>query len=60
MSDLDIRRPDLKDASRRGTVRWFKDEKGYGRITADDGAEASSTTDATSPRTSGASPSVGG
>lgn len=20
-----------------GTVRWFKDEKGYGRITADDG-----------------------
>jgi cold shock CspA family protein len=37
MSDLDIRRPDLKDASRRGTVRWFKDEKGYGRITADDG-----------------------
>ena len=22
---------------RSGTVRWFKDEKGYGRITADDG-----------------------
>jgi CspA family cold shock protein len=22
---------------RRGTVRWFKDDKGYGRLTADDG-----------------------
>lgn len=22
---------------RLGTVRWFKDEKGYGRITADNG-----------------------
>jgi CspA family cold shock protein len=37
MKDLDIRRPDLKDTARQGTVRWFKDEKGYGRITADDG-----------------------
>jgi CspA family cold shock protein len=37
MKDLDIRRPDLKDTPRQGTVRWFKDEKGYGRITADDG-----------------------
>jgi cold shock protein len=37
MEDLDIRRPDLVDTRRSGTVRWFKDEKGYGRITADDG-----------------------
>jgi cold shock protein len=37
MRDLDIRRPDLKDSPRHGTVRWFKPEKGYGRITADDG-----------------------
>jgi cold shock CspA family protein len=37
MKDLDIRRPDLKDVRRLGTVRWFKDVKGYGRITADDG-----------------------
>ena len=37
MKDLDIRRPELKDVERLGTVRWFKDEKGYGRITADDG-----------------------
>jgi CspA family cold shock protein len=35
--DLGIRRPDLPDARRLGTVRWVKDEKGYGRITADDG-----------------------
>ncbi len=35
--DLDIRRPDLLGARRTGTVRWFKEEKGYGRITADDG-----------------------
>ncbi|HEX5194134.1 MAG TPA: cold shock domain-containing protein [Solirubrobacteraceae bacterium] len=35
--DLDIRRPDLEGVRRSGTVRWFKDEKGYGRITADDG-----------------------
>jgi cold shock CspA family protein len=37
MTDLDIRRPELKDVERVGTVRWYKDEKGYGRITADDG-----------------------
>jgi CspA family cold shock protein len=37
MTDLDIRRPDLKDVQRLATVRWYKDEKGYGRITADDG-----------------------
>lgn len=37
MSDLDIRRPDLKDQPRSGTVRWFDEERGYGRITADDG-----------------------
>jgi CspA family cold shock protein len=37
VKDLDIRRADLKGSRRRGTVRWFKDEKGYGRITADDG-----------------------
>jgi cold shock CspA family protein len=34
---LDIRRPELMGIRRSGTVRWFKDEKGYGRITADDG-----------------------
>lgn len=34
---LDIRRPELRGVRRPGTVRWFKDEKGYGRITADDG-----------------------
>jgi cold shock protein len=37
MRDLDIRRPDLLGVRRSGTVRWYKDEKGYGRITADDG-----------------------
>lgn len=35
--DLDIRRPELRGQRRRGTVRWYKEEKGYGRITADDG-----------------------
>lgn len=35
--DLDIRRPELNGVRRSGTVRWFKDEKGYGRITAGDG-----------------------
>ena len=35
--DLDVRRPELRDVRRTGTVRWFKPEKGYGRITADDG-----------------------
>ena len=35
--DLDIRRPDLLGLRRLGTVRWWKDDKGYGRITADDG-----------------------
>lgn len=35
--DLDIRRPDLEGIRRLGTVRWYKEEKGYGRITADDG-----------------------
>jgi cold shock CspA family protein len=37
MSDLDVRRPELLGVRRTGTVRWFDDEKGYGRITADDG-----------------------
>lgn len=37
MRDVDIRRPDLLGVRRIGTVRWFKDEKGYGRLTADDG-----------------------
>ncbi len=32
-----MRRPDLDGVERFGTVRWFKQEKGYGRITADDG-----------------------
>jgi CspA family cold shock protein len=35
--DLDVRRPDLEGVRRTGSVRWYKDEKGYGRITADDG-----------------------
>jgi CspA family cold shock protein len=35
--NLDIRRPELLGVRRRGTVRWFKEEKGYGRITAEDG-----------------------
>jgi CspA family cold shock protein len=35
--DLDIRRPDLRGVRRLGTVRWWKDDRGYGRITADDG-----------------------
>jgi cold shock protein len=35
--DLDIRRPDLEGVRRFGTVRWYKDDKGYGRITAEDG-----------------------
>jgi CspA family cold shock protein len=35
--DLDIRRPELRGVRRTGTVRWYKDDKGYGRITADDG-----------------------
>lgn len=35
--DLAVRRPDLLDVVRTGAVRWFKTEKGYGRITADDG-----------------------
>lgn len=38
MSDeLDLRRPELLDVQRVGTVRWFKPDKGYGRVTADDG-----------------------
>lgn len=37
MRDLDIRREDLLGVRRTGTVRWFKDDKGYGRISADDG-----------------------
>jgi cold shock protein len=37
VDDLDIRRPELRDVPRAGTVRWYKDEKGYGRIAADDG-----------------------
>jgi cold shock protein len=35
--DLDLRRPDLRGVRRLGTVRWFKDDRGYGRITADAG-----------------------
>jgi cold shock protein len=37
VNELKIRRPELLGVRRTGTVRWFKDEKGYGRITADDG-----------------------
>ncbi len=35
--DLDVRRPELIGVRRTGSVRWFKPEKGYGRITSDDG-----------------------
>lgn len=35
--DLDVRSPELLEVCRTGTVRWFTPEKGYGRITADDG-----------------------
>jgi len=35
--DLDIRRPELQGVRRSGTVRWWKEDHGYGRITADDG-----------------------
>lgn len=35
--ELEVRRPELLGVQRTGTVRWFKQEKGYGRITADDG-----------------------
>jgi cold shock CspA family protein len=36
---LDIRKRELRGngQQRTGTVRWWKSEKGYGRITADDG-----------------------
>jgi CspA family cold shock protein len=36
---LDVRRPEFRGNGERraGVVRWWKDEKGYGRITADDG-----------------------
>lgn len=36
-NNLDVRRPELRGVERTGTVRWFREEKGYGRITADDG-----------------------
>jgi ribosome-associated protein YbcJ (S4-like RNA binding protein)/cold shock CspA family protein len=35
--DLDIRRPELRGVRRLGVVRCRKDDRGYGRITADDG-----------------------
>jgi len=35
--DLDIRRPELRGVRRLGVVRWYEDDKGHGRITADDG-----------------------
>jgi ribosome-associated protein YbcJ (S4-like RNA binding protein)/cold shock CspA family protein len=35
--DLNIRRRELRGVRRLGIVRWYKDDKGYGRITADDG-----------------------
>lgn len=37
VKELGSRRPDLLGIRRAGTVRWFKEDKGYGRITADDG-----------------------
>jgi CspA family cold shock protein len=33
----EIRRPDLLGVRRTGTVTWYSDDKGNGRITADDG-----------------------
>lgn len=33
----EIRRPDLRGVRRTGTVTWYSDDKGNGRITADDG-----------------------
>lgn len=35
--ELDLRRPELMGVERLGNVRWFKVDKGYGRVTADDG-----------------------
>lgn len=35
--DLDVRRPELRNVRRTGTIRWYEEDKGYGRITADDG-----------------------
>jgi cold shock CspA family protein len=35
--NLEIRRPDLRGVRRFGAVRWLEEDKGYGRITADDG-----------------------
>jgi cold shock CspA family protein len=32
-----IHRPDLRGVRRNGTVTWWRDDKGNGRITADDG-----------------------
>lgn len=37
MSDLNIRHPDPVGVRRTGTVRWFDEDRGQGRITADDG-----------------------
>ncbi len=35
--ELELRRADLRDVRRGGTVRWYHEGRGYGRITADDG-----------------------
>jgi cold shock CspA family protein len=35
--DPAARRPDLQGVRRMGTVRWFKNDRGDGRITADAG-----------------------
>jgi CspA family cold shock protein len=37
VDDLAIRREELLNVLRLGTVRWWKEDKGFGRITADDG-----------------------
>ena len=37
MDDLSIRRPDLLNVLRLGTGALVEEDKGYGRITADDG-----------------------
>jgi hypothetical protein len=37
VDDLTMCRPELLSVLRLGTVRWWKDDNGHGRITADDG-----------------------
>ena len=63
--DLASRCPELLGVRCFGTVRWFKEDKGYGRITADDGEvlwfrfAASSAMATSQPRRDSASRSSG-